>query len=306
MLRFVTELVRISELFKQHNIPMITFKGPVLSMQLYGDINSREPRDLDIFIHKQNIDKAKLFLEQEGYCVKHPDTPLSPKQWLTYKSRAKDISLYHPEKKVHIDLHWRWVHIPDMFNPGEAVWEAATEIEIANRKLKTLSPEYNLLYLCMHSSKHAWLELHWMCDVAALLQQKDDWGWPQLLEQAKHLHIERCLAEALCLCHEIFHYPIPSVIQTYIDQDRKVKWLVKITLHMLQKKPNRGLIFLSELLLTRSWRSRLAITLHLDSSLVGTWKRYPLPEKLYSLYYLIFPVDFAYRTIRSIVQKIRA
>ena len=55
MLRFVTELTRISELFKQHDIPMITFKGPVLSLQLYGDINQREPRDLDVFVTKKNI-----------------------------------------------------------------------------------------------------------------------------------------------------------------------------------------------------------------------------------------------------------
>ena len=58
-----------------------------------------------------------------------------------------------------IELHWRWVHIPGMFEPGEAVWDSAVNVEIAGVQLKTLSPEYNLLYLCVHGAKHCWLKL---------------------------------------------------------------------------------------------------------------------------------------------------
>lgn len=307
MLRFTTELTRIGKLFKQYNIPMLTFKGPLLSLQLYGDINQRECKDLDIFVPEKDIDKAQHLLEQDGYQINYPDTKLSPKQWRIYKARAKDISFYHPEKKVCIELHWHWFRTKHFFTVSNAdVWATAIDAKLANTTVKTLSPEYNFLYLCAHGNAHSWRRLCWLHDIATLIEQDNDWQWSALLEKAEALKVKRVFVEAILLSHEIFKTQLPSEIQREISRDKTVRILAKLSKHIIKHDSARPVRVLRKALSNPSWRYKLAFLCPKSFELlIGLWKRYPLPDRLFSLYYILLPVDLVFRPVCLLFRKLR-
>jgi len=62
-----TELLKLLNLFQNHNIPAIPFKGPVLAATAYGNLALRQFCDLDILVQKQNVLKVKDLLVSQGY-----------------------------------------------------------------------------------------------------------------------------------------------------------------------------------------------------------------------------------------------
>ncbi len=49
------ELCRLVKIFQSENITLIPYKGPILSIQAYGNISLREFGDIDIFIDKKRL-----------------------------------------------------------------------------------------------------------------------------------------------------------------------------------------------------------------------------------------------------------
>jgi hypothetical protein len=53
------ELVKINQLMADNGIEMLNWKGPALAVQAYGDLSLRQFRDLDTFVKKEDLSKAK-------------------------------------------------------------------------------------------------------------------------------------------------------------------------------------------------------------------------------------------------------
>ena len=70
---FARELLRLSELFQQNRIPIVTFKGPVLAVSVYGDLGLREFSDLDLLVHESDLRKTESILTACGYRADFPD-----------------------------------------------------------------------------------------------------------------------------------------------------------------------------------------------------------------------------------------
>ncbi len=55
------------KLLKENGINAVTYKGPVLASQAYGNIGLREFGDIDIFINKKDALKVKKIMIYKGY-----------------------------------------------------------------------------------------------------------------------------------------------------------------------------------------------------------------------------------------------
>src|SRR2546422_9313649 len=60
-------LLEILDLFEQHGIRAIPFKGPLLAAQAYGDVALRSFLDLDILIQPNELGHARSLLLSRGY-----------------------------------------------------------------------------------------------------------------------------------------------------------------------------------------------------------------------------------------------
>jgi hypothetical protein len=61
------ELFKLVNLFEQHEIPVIPFKGPVFAVYAYGNLGLRQFSDLDILVDKRHFLIAQNLLLSEGY-----------------------------------------------------------------------------------------------------------------------------------------------------------------------------------------------------------------------------------------------
>ncbi|MHC3994916.1 nucleotidyltransferase domain-containing protein [Thiomicrolovo sp. ZZH C-3] len=216
------ELLRIAKVLKANGIKAVTFKGPALAQLLYGDITLRQFGDLDLLIHRKDIDLLKHHLCMEGY----EDTLLIPaeqeQQWYRY---AKDMVLYHPQKHLPLELHWQLLDAdyPIRINL-HSIWSEAQPIQINGHTIHTFSNEALLIYLCIHGSKHLWERVGWIKDIDVLIRTQPI-DWHGVSAQMAGGNFRRLLLLGLHLSSRHFDTPLPSAFEPY-PEDRH--WLAPL------------------------------------------------------------------------------
>ena len=61
------KLIKLLNLLKAHELPAIPYKGLVLAASSYGNLALREFVDLDLFVHKRDVPRAKELLSVTRY-----------------------------------------------------------------------------------------------------------------------------------------------------------------------------------------------------------------------------------------------
>jgi hypothetical protein len=215
----VKELLDITDAFTVAGIDFIPLKGPLLSYRIYKDPTFRNFRDLDILVERQAFDDALLALKRLGYQIEDvnwPDNNWLKKQWFKY---FHHVSLYHPEKEIVVELHWRLLgnHSVDMKFLDTLVYSNSTRISFMGRSFRVLSNEMELLYLMIHGGIHSWARLKWLNDVVQFMDRQniDEIKFRRLAEQ---LHAERLVGLYRILQEEYF--PESRLIGSFPDPPR--------------------------------------------------------------------------------------
>jgi hypothetical protein len=205
------ELLKLLNLFEQHEIRVIPFKGPVLAASAYGNLALRQFGDLDILVHEQDMWKAKDLLISQGYQQPRYLTDVQEEDYLLFESC--DYSFVHNDKRVVVELHWKFTSRRFPFNLDiERLWERLEPVSLAGTAVLNLSPEDLLLYLSVHGCKHLWQRLLWLCDIAELLRVHPELEWKRVMEQARMLGSERMLLLSLLLAHQLLGILLPEEI----------------------------------------------------------------------------------------------
>jgi len=101
MLHLSREMSRICEAFASSGIRKLLLKGPLLALNLYGDVAHRTSKDLDILVDADDVEKAEAVLSKLGY---EPDEEIILNNW---KKKSHHRSYEHREHSVQIEIHWR-------------------------------------------------------------------------------------------------------------------------------------------------------------------------------------------------------
>lgn len=206
---FLTGKLReVVSFLNSKDIPVLSFKGPLLAIQAYGNIALRHFGDLDILVQPKDLKKSIDLLIANGY------DPINGVNWLNkndwYVSRRKDVLLVSKENKVVVELHWKLsgTHfaLPIEMN---SLWEKSETLNLAGNELRTFSFNHLLIYLCLHGSRHGWERFGWICDINELTGSKEISDWEQISSDAKRLGCENALNFGLFLVHEFFGKSFP-------------------------------------------------------------------------------------------------
>jgi hypothetical protein len=235
-LYFTAILHKVIEFFDDSNIECVPLKGPVISEQLYGDINRRFFFDLDILVPVEKSFQAFSLLISKGFI---PELNLNEKQFDAYMNSEDHIILSTGKRNVIVELHWelsaRYLSKPFTF---EQIRQQVQEYNFSGKKILTFSNADLLVYLCLHGSKHIWETLELIYLVATLLNQDLDWG--RILTLAKTTHCYRKLLLGLSLCRYFFNCNLPKEIHVLIDSDAKVKELELYVIQLLLEPPENN------------------------------------------------------------------
>lgn len=213
-----SQLFHIVKIFESADIPLLPFKGALLSIQAYGDPALRMYGDLDLLVQPKHLDDAIQLLQESGY------RPVTGASWLQksnwYISRQKDVHFVDESERTVLELHWKLsgshFGLPKEMN---RLWERLESVCLAGTDVPNLSFNDLLIYLCLHGSRHSWERFGWICDVYYLLTSRDEIDWVSILAESKRLGCENVVALGLKLVNEFFDYPIPGLFTDSITQN---------------------------------------------------------------------------------------
>lgn len=201
------KLIEIIKLFDANDIPVLPFKGPVLTMQFYENIALRLFGDLDVLVQIKHVERAIKLLEENGY------EPLSGINWLKKNNldiNHKDIKFLHKENQLLLEMHWKlsnsYFALPLEMH---RLWNDVETFNFGGMKVKNLSFNDLLIYLCLHGGRHRWERLSWICDINEMIGSREDIEWEQISKEAKRLGCEKPLGLGLYLINEFFGRQTP-------------------------------------------------------------------------------------------------
>jgi hypothetical protein len=200
--------------FKENNINVISFKGPVLAELTYNDLGLRPMRDWDILIKPQDLRKADRILEKEFNYLKR--FQLNPSYVASITSYRNSI-LYNniTSYPKHIHIYWHLINLLPYNNAVltkinmERVWQDSTMANLGDIETRVFSVEHHLIYLCLHALNHGYRPLLLLCDINELIR-KNKVAWENLTDEAFNFGLSRQVYYGLYLASEILKADIPA------------------------------------------------------------------------------------------------
>lgn len=286
------ELTTILRVFESCGIAAIPYKGPMLALQVYGDLALREFSDLDLLLKPVDILRAKEALHSIGYEPEFVLTPAVEGQLLRAHAHYH-LMLSCESRNMLVELHWKTdAEFPVERSDDAKWWAGLGTTRLGDAEVRCFAPRELLLVLCLHGSKHHWASLGWLVDVAELIRQQPELDWSWILARAEALHAGRRLALGLHLLRRMLDVPLPEpVLSWLIAQPQAERIAVAI---------EAGLFDLS--IPERNAFQRLRLNLRLYETLpqrvqhiadvvcrpsLVEWSRWPLPRPLFFLYPLL-------------------
>jgi Uncharacterised nucleotidyltransferase len=214
----VNEWLRLLHAFEIEGISVISLKGPALALLAYRNVALREFLDLDLLVLPADVYRAREILKREGYRLRSPFAVETDTALLRFKNRQLDF--LNDERGMLVDLHWGVLHEMFPFQlPVDEFFRSARLVNREGMSFLALSPEHLLLYLCVHGTKHCWLNLIWLCDVACHLRVAQELDWELCLRLAKDANCDLVLKHSLLLAHQVLGLDLPLPSELYCKSE---------------------------------------------------------------------------------------
>lgn len=287
------ELVRISKAFEEKQIRFLPLKGPMLAASVYGNIALRPAGDLDLLVHIRDVPAALKILRTAGFSVvlREPGAFATPRQEAAIYRYLYHFILYDEERELVVELHFNLSSRKLPFHlPPDDLFNRASTFSLAGRKIPIPDPLDNLIYLCVHGSKHAWSRLEWLVGIAELLKQIDSIDEDELSQLAHQCNGHRPLLLGLLLVAEMLDTNVTPELVQEARGDRLVRKLAKnvaLQLSVLEEDPRRQNRF--QLTLYPTLSARLRWIFH-SSLQPGYADIRSINVQWLFLYYLIRPI----------------
>ncbi|MEO8327683.1 MAG: nucleotidyltransferase family protein, partial [Nitrospirota bacterium] len=252
--------------------------------------------DLDLFVSKRDLPKACEVLVSHGYQANDPvdhgpgGDPFQNK----YHSFVGQDGL------VRVDVQWMIADSRFSFHLDHEDWRAKlVPVCLTGTSILIFPPEVVLLILCVHGSKHLWMKLQWLCDVAELLRAYPKLNWEQVNGYATRLGSQRMLALGVLLAHDVLGTTHSPEVLEKLKQDKVALALVgRLRSQLFQdgdassRSLNPSAFYLQ---MRERWRDQARYMFSLcvarDPVITGRNSR-SLPASLTLLYYLLWPILF--------------
>jgi hypothetical protein len=159
-------LARVLESLNHANIPVMPLKGPLLSLEMYGDAGLRQSKDLDVLVARDDVFKTQECLEKMGWRRSAAYSSLTPRQSEFNLRYEHHIGYIHANRGCELELHW-----PTSGGKSEPLagcLAGGLRSEWQGCPYLAMRPEDLTLYLCNHGSDHAWARAKWLGDMARI------------------------------------------------------------------------------------------------------------------------------------------
>lgn len=299
-------VLSLMELVKINVVPV---KGLVLAKELYGDTVWRTMDDLDFLVRPFEILATREVLQKNGFTdnltIKENDL-----EW--YTDIGGDFSMTHVDSGMIVEIGTGVLSLGGGFSLSwREMFTHLHDLGLSSRTVKTLSPELQLLMLCIHGAKHYWERVIWLSDLNALNYTYPDLDFDLVEKKSREMGIWRIVLSSLYLMKLLLgEEKLPGAIEQALLKDPKAQQVAEqLVLRMSQK---RTLVswwyyrfYFHIISLDRS-RDKVRYFINLvflpsrgDRAVIK------LPKYMYPLYFIIRPFRLGFSRIRKLVRRLR-
>jgi hypothetical protein len=297
MLQLSGEMEELCKLFDKHQICLIVLKGPVLGVDLYGDVSLRTSGDLDMLIPINDLEKVDKLLFKLGYEKDdYIQTILNDWTW-----RHHHVTYFHPKKRIKLEIHWR-------LNPGPGkepsfieLWDRKRVSSLTRYPVYYLGREDLFLFLVSHGARHGWSRLRWLIDIDQLVRQKPNWEiLTNLLKRYQYLQVG---GQALLLASQLLNTRIDIEMKTIVNGDHQKRFAQAaifylermVNLHTDPVPDDIARYHKRHLFLLMSRKQKFFFVMSFLYPYPEDAQTLPLPKYLHFLYFLLRPFLWAWR-----------
>ena len=173
----IQALAAINAAFSDAGISMVSMKGPLLAMELYGDPSLRTSRDLDLMVGEADLSRAGEILTDMGYEPEVHSYTATPLRQKFYRLVDHEKHLVYNKGKVCVELHWQSDF--QRKQSFQELWERREERQLMGRPIALMGPEDRYPALIIHAAEHGFMRLRWLLDLYEL-QKKPDFSWERV------------------------------------------------------------------------------------------------------------------------------
>ncbi len=248
-LKLMGETVRLAKLLEKNGITAVFLKGPVLALQLYGDVSLREAGDIDILVHEKDLDRIHRIMRENRFGVhprRHEPFFSSATARKNHMKRFNHINFKGDESegsgpKARIECHYRLFNNPAFFPLHmENIRDRLQVFEYAGTRFHLLPPYDEILYLLAHGAVHQWYHLKWLLDISRLCVSATP-DWERLFAGARHWGLERAAAQGLLLSRLLLDTPRPANLRELRYNERITAKLTRTAARIITGAEHRML-----------------------------------------------------------------
>ena len=294
-------LKRFNEFLELNSLKAIVLKGVAVAENYYSDKFMRHSRDLDVWVDQHHVLFITQWLKTEGFKLETDFFSYSKKQqdlfWRTnHHFCFHGTNLRYP---AILELHWKLRSNEDVcnINPFETGYLL---LNTSSSNLFILNHLDQFIYLCVHGTEHGWYRIKWLLDLQFLIQRvKLD--WEVVKNRANELNALEHVILSIYLVHQFTGKKIIDGFQMGSCTDalklKSTKLLKRINqssfIEIGYSAAFRNIFFLSSFNKRRwslSFWSQWWVC-------PADWKRFPLPNNLFLLYYPLRPLFWMIRKL---------
>lgn len=191
----------------------LLLKGYILGQTIYEQPALRPYGDFDILVHEADLDTAEQQLVALGY---YADESQHPRGW--YRQHHHHLAPYLHNEWLPVEVHWDLSY--NLYRTAvhvslDEVWAQSQVVRIDEVEARTLCPEHNLIYMCIHAVNiHLFsMGLKPLCDVAELLSQYSaQLDWEAVISASQRWGCARHVCLMLSLVSGIFEVELPPAV----------------------------------------------------------------------------------------------
>ncbi len=227
----------VCALMHDNEIDMIVLKNGGIMADMVADPAACPMGDIDSLIHKKDFMKAYTLLMKHGFIFEFSNEYEVPDIDHAYRDgSAEFVKLIAEDHKLVYEVAWRvvagrWMR-PDKEPNTEEFFHRSHYAK--DSYIGVLSPEDNLLQVCIHTAKHSYLRapgLRLNLDVERIVTHCEI-DWDLFIERVKASHTKTAAYYSLYLPSVFFDTPVPKRVLDALRPSKRKQQEIE---RMLQK-----------------------------------------------------------------------
>ena len=199
-MRRLQALAQVNAAFTREGIRMLSMKGPLLSMELYGDPGMRTSKDLDLMVSPEDLSRAGEVLKGLGYELEQNPCATTPLRHKYYNLIENEKHEVYFRGEICIELHWQ--HDYQTEQSFDDLWERREERPFMGVKTAVMGADDRYPALFIHAAEHGFMRLRWLLDLYEL-QKKPGFSWERLFGLMEQQGVGAVLLESMLLMYRL-------------------------------------------------------------------------------------------------------